>query len=59
MATSEGRQQKPYPLRMDDGLKSWLAVRAKKSNRSINGEVITILEGEREKEVVEVEKPKP
>lgn len=55
MTEGKGKQPKPYPLRMEKGLKEWLFGRAKRSNRSVNCEVITILEREKAKESEESE----
>jgi plasmid stability protein len=37
------RQRSTYTLRLDDELKSWLAERAKKNDRSMNAEVVSLL----------------
>ncbi|MEP9371174.1 Arc family DNA-binding protein [Mesorhizobium sp. KR1-2] len=35
---------KPYGLRMPDELRNWLAARAKKARRSMNSELLLLLE---------------
>lgn len=44
------QQEKPYPLRLDPGLKAWLAERAKISRRSLNSEIHLRLEDSRSQE---------
>ena len=38
------KQQTPYPVRMPDDVKSWLRKQAKENNRSMHGELITVLQ---------------
>lgn len=39
-------QSVPYPLRMPDELRAQLSDRAKRNGRSINAEIVSILQGE-------------
>jgi hypothetical protein len=43
------KQMPPTPIRLPDDLKSWVKERAKAKQRSVNGEIISILAKEKAK----------
>lgn len=45
------KQENPYPLRLEAGLKAWLKERADANKRSLNGEIELRLEESRRREL--------
>ncbi len=50
---------KKTQIRIPNGIHAWLKDRARKSNRSLNGEMITIFQAEKAKEDEEQKTHKP